>query len=225
MPGAPERALASMGIYVLNTEFLYDELIRDARNPDSDHDFGKSIIPDLIGRAAVYAYPFTDPVSGRQAFWRDVGTVDAYWAANMELVGPSPELDLYDLQWPVRTYQPQLPSAKFLLDDEERCGVVVNSVVSGGCVISSARLRRSLLFSNVKASPGSVIDDSVVLPEVEVGRGCRIRKAVIDRGCQLPEGLVVGEDPERDARRFRLTPGGVTLVTPDMLGQRLHAVE
>ncbi len=217
LPGAPERALASMGIYVLNTEFLYDELIRDARNPDSDHDFGKSIIPDLIGRASVYAYPFTDPVSGRQAFWRDVGTVDAYWAANMELVGPAPELDLYDLQWPVRTYQPQLPSAKFLLDDEERCGVVVNSVVSGGCVISSARLRRSLLFSNVKASPGSVIDDSVVLPEVEVGRGCRIRKAVIDRGCQLPEGLVVGEDPERDARRFRLTPGGVTLVTPDML--------
>ena len=225
LPDVPERALASMGIYVLNTEFLYDELIRDARNRDSDHDFGKSIIPDLIGRAAVYAYPFTDPVSGRQAFWRDVGTVDAYWAANMELVEPDPELDLYDLQWPVRTYQPQLPSAKFLLDDEERCGVVVNSVVSGGCVISSARLGRSLLFSNDKTRPGSVINDSVVLPEVEVGRGCRIRKAVIDRGCQLPEGLVVGEDPEQDARRFRVTAGGVTLVTPEMLGQRLHAVE
>jgi glucose-1-phosphate adenylyltransferase len=164
-------------------------------------------------------------VSGRQAFWRDVGTVDAYWAANMELVEPAPELDLYDQQWPIRTYQPQLPSAKFLLDELDLCGVVVNSVVSGGCVISSARLGRSLLFSNVKTRPGSVINDSVVLPEVEVGYGCRIRKAVIDRGCRIPEGEVIGEDPGEDARRFHVTAGGVTLVTPDMLGQRLHAVE
>ncbi len=225
MPDSPGQALASMGIYVLNTEFLFEELIRDARNRDSDHDFGKSIIPDLIGRAAVYAYPFTDPVTGQQAFWRDVGTVDAYWAANMELVEPAPELDLYDQQWPIRTHQAQLPSAKFLLNDEDRCGVVVNSVVSGGCVISSARLSRSLLFSNVKTRPGSMIGDSVILPEVEVGRDCRVHRAVIDRGCRLPDGLVVGEDRVEDARRFRVTPGGVTLVTPDMLGQRLHAVE
>ena len=225
LPGAPGRALASMGIYVVNTEFLYEELIRDARDSASDHDFGRSIIPALIDRAAVYAYPFTDPVSGRQAFWRDVGTVDAYWAANMELVEPAPELDLYDQQWPIRTYQPQLPSAKFLLDELDLCGVVVNSVVSGGCVISSARLGRSLLFSNVKTRPGSVINDSVVLPEVEVGHGCRIRKAVLDRGCRIPEGEVIGEDPDEDARRFHVTAGGVTLVTPDMLGQRLHVVE
>jgi glucose-1-phosphate adenylyltransferase len=225
LPGAPGRALASMGIYVVNTELLYEELIRDARDPGSDRDFGRSIIPDLIGRAAVYAYPFTDPVSGRQAFWRDVGTVDAYYAANMELVEPAPELDLYDEQWPIRTYQPQLPSARFLLDEEDRCGVVVNSLVSGGCVISSARLSRSLLFSNVKTRPGSRIRDSVVLPEVEVGQDCRISRAVIDRGCCIPDGLVIGEDPEEDARRFRVTRAGVTLVTPEMLGQRLHAVE
>jgi glucose-1-phosphate adenylyltransferase len=211
-----------MGIYVFSTEFLYDELIRDARDPDSARDFGRNIIPPLLGRSRIYAYPFNHPVTGEQAFWRDVGTLDAYWAANMELVEPDPDLDLYDHIWPIRTYQEQLPSAKFLLGEHERQGQVVNSIVSGGCVVSSARLRHSLLFSNVKTAPGSVLDETVVLPEVHVGEGCRIRRAIIDRGCEIPADLVVGEDPTEDAKRFRVTEGGITLITPEMLGQKLH---
>jgi glucose-1-phosphate adenylyltransferase len=222
MPGRTDVALASMGIYVFSTEFLYDELIRDARDPDSARDFGRNIIPPLLGRSRIYAYPFNHPVTGEQAFWRDVGTLDAYWAANMELVEPDPDLDLYDHIWPIRTYQEQLPSAKFLLGEHERQGQVVNSIVSGGCVVSSARLRHSLLFSNVKTAPGSVLDETVVLPEVHVGEGCRIRRAIIDRGCEIPADLVVGEDPTEDAKRFRVTEGGITLITPEMLGQKLH---
>jgi glucose-1-phosphate adenylyltransferase len=222
MPGRSDMALASMGIYVFNTEFLYEELIRDARDLESDRDFGRNIIPPLLERNRVYAYPFTDPITGDQAFWRDVGTVDSYWAANMELVEPDPELDLYDQLWPVRTYQPQLPAAKFLLDEQHRQGRVINSIVSGGCVISSAKLKHSLLFSSVRTAPGSVLEETVVLPEVQVGNECRIKRAVIDRGCAVPDGLVVGEDSKEDARRFRITPGGVTLITPEMLGQKLH---
>jgi glucose-1-phosphate adenylyltransferase len=222
MPGRSDTALASMGIYVFNTEFLYEELIRDARDLESDRDFGRNIIPPLLERNRVYAYPFTDPITGDQAFWRDVGTVDSYWAANMELVEPDPELDLYDQLWPVRTYQPQLPAAKFLLDEQHRQGRVINSIVSGGCVISSAKLKHSLLFSSVRTAPGSVLEETVVLPEVQVGNECRIKRAVIDRGCAVPDGLVVGEDSKEDARRFRITPGGVTLITPEMLGQKLH---
>ena len=225
IPGKPDRALASMGIYVFNTEFLYRELIRDARDLSSQRDFGKDMIPRLIGEARVYAYPFTDPVTGDQAFWRDVGTVDAYWAANMELVEPDPELDLYDSQWPVRTYQPQLPAAKFLQDENGQHGVIANSLVAGGCVVASAHLRHSLLFSNVRVETGAIVDSTVVLPEVRVGRDCRIRKAVIDRGCQVPPGTVIGEDPDQDRKRFRVSEGGVVLVTPEMLGQRLHVVE
>ncbi len=222
MPGSRDVALASMGIYVFRTEFLYDELIRDFNDPTSNHDFGRDVIPPLLTRNRVYAYPFNDPVSGEQAFWRDVGTLDAYWAANMELVEPAPDLDLYDALWPIRTHQEQLPSAKFLLDDDDRQGQVTHSIVSGGCVISSARLRHSLLFSNVRTAAGSVIEDTVVLPEVRVGEGCRIHRAILDRGCDVPAGLVVGKDPREDARRFRVSPEGITLITPEMLGQRLH---
>ena len=222
MPGETDVALASMGIYVFRTEFLFDELIRDAADPASDRDFGRNIIPPVLDRARVYAYPFTDPVSGEQAFWRDVGTLDAYWAANMELVEPDPDLDLYDEQWPIRTYQAQLPSAKFLLDEQQNQVQVVNSIVSGGCVISSASLRHSLLFSNVKAASGAALEETVVLPDVHLGRGSRIRRAIIDRGCEIPAGLVVGEDPEEDAKRFRVTDSGITLIRPEMLGQRLH---
>ncbi len=222
IPGRDSVALASMGIYLFNTEFLYQEIIRDARNPESNRDFGKDIIPALIGHSRVQAYPFRDPVTSQQAFWRDVGTVDAYWGANMELVEPEPELDLYDHLWPIRTYQPQLPSAKFVLAEGQAQGTVINSIVSGGCVISAASLRRSLLFSNVKVQAGAIVEDSVVLPEVEIGRGCHIHRAVLDRGCRIPDGTQIGLDSKEDARRFRVTPGGLVLVTPDMLRQRLH---
>lgn len=220
MPGSGDTALASMGIYVLNTEFLFDELIRDARDTESDRDFGHNIIPDAIARSRVYAYPFRVPETGAQGFWRDVGTVDAYWAANMELVEPHPELDLYDSKWPILTNQQQLPSAKFRADEGHVQGTVIDSIVSGGCVVRSARLRRSLLFSNVKVNTGTALDECVVFPEVLVGRDCRIRKAVIDSGCCIPDGTVIGEDAEDDARRFHVTRGGVVLVTLEMLGQR-----
>jgi glucose-1-phosphate adenylyltransferase len=222
IPGREGVALASMGIYVFNTDFLYEEIIRDARNPDSLRDFGKDIIPAVIDRSRVQAYPFRDPVSDQQAFWRDVGTVDAYWAANMELVEPEPELSLYDHLWPIRTYQPQLPSAKFIVEESQEQGTVVNSIVSGGCIVCAASLCRTLLFSNVKVRAGAVVEDSVVLPEVEIGAGCHIRKAVLDRGCRIPDGALIGLDPEQDARHYRVTDGGVVLVTPSMLGQRVH---
>jgi glucose-1-phosphate adenylyltransferase len=220
MPGSTDRALASMGIYVLNTQFLCEELIRDARDPDSERDFGHNIIPDAIARSRVFAYPFRDPETGEQGFWRDVGTVDAYWAANMELVEPRPELDLYDSTWPILTYQQQLPSAKFLAEEGHPQGTVIDSIVSGGCILRSSQLNRSVLFSSVKVDAGSHLDQCVVLPGVAVGRGCWIRQAIIDVGCSIPDGTVIGEDAVGDAQRFHVTQAGVVLITPEMLGQR-----
>ena len=220
MPGSDDTSLASMGIYVLNTQFLFDELIRDARDPESDRDFGHNIIPDAIARSQVYAYPFRDPQTGAQGYWRDVGTIDTYWAANMELIEPRPDLDLYDSKWLILTHQQQLPSAKFLVDEGPPQGTVLNSIVSGGCVVCSARLSRSLLFSNVKVDVGSVLEECVVFPGVVVGRDCRIRKAIIDAGCRIPDGTLIGEDADDDARRFHVSRGGVVLITPEMLGQR-----
>lgn len=223
----PERgdvALASMGIYVFDREFLFDQLIADADDPDSAHDFGHSIIPSVIGQCDVYAYRFNDPVSGAQAYWRDVGTVDAFWEANLELIGVTPELNLYDEEWPIWTYQEQAPPAKFVFDDEGRRGMAVDSMVSGGCVISGASIRHSLLFSNVHVNAYTSVIDSVILPEVSIGQGCRISRAVIDKGCDIPDGSVIGEDPEEDARRYHVTPGGVVLVIPEMLGESLHHV-
>ncbi|MET0092573.1 MAG: glucose-1-phosphate adenylyltransferase [Sedimenticola sp.] len=224
MPGNDKAALASMGIYVFNTGFLFEQLIKDADTPNSSHDFGKDIIPDVIEKYRVMAYAFQDPKSGKQAYWRDVGTVDAFWAANLELIGVTPELNLYDESWPIWTYQEQLPPAKFIFDDDDRRGMAVDSMVSGGCIISGAVVRNSLLFSNVRINSFSEVNDSVILPGVEIGRNCRITKAVIDRGCEIPEGTVIGEDPEADAKRFHLSEGGVVLVTPEMLGQVLHYV-
>jgi glucose-1-phosphate adenylyltransferase len=224
IPGHDNLALASMGIYVFNRKFLFEQLIRDADTPQSSHDFGKDIIPRVIAKYRVLAYPFTDSSSGKQAYWRDVGTIDAFWTANLELIGVTPPLNLYDRSWPIWTYQEQLPPAKFVFDDEERRGMAVDSMVSGGCVISGAKVTNSLLFSNVRVNSYSSVNQTVVLPDVNIGRNCRINKAVIDRGCDIPEGTIIGEDPTADAERFYVSEKGVVLVTPEMLGQILHHV-
>jgi glucose-1-phosphate adenylyltransferase len=222
MPGSDNLALASMGIYVFNTRFLFEQLIKDADNASSSHDFGHDIIPQIIAKYRVFAYPFRDVQSGRQAYWRDVGTVDAFWEANLELIGITPELNLYDIDWPIWTYQEQMPPAKFVFDDEERRGMAVDSMVSGGCLISGATVRHSLLFSNVKVRSHSLLTNAVVLPDVEIGRHCRIKNVVIDKGCHIPPNSVIGEDLAKDAERYFVSPGGVVLVTPEMLGQELH---
>ena len=224
MPGSEDTSLASMGIYVFNTRFLFEQLIKDADNPESSHDFGNDIIPAIIQQYRVFTYPFRDVQTGQQAYWRDVGTVDAFWATNLELIGVTPELNLYDQDWPIWTYQEQMPPAKFVFDDEDRRVTAIDSMVSGGCVISGATVRHSLLFSNVKVNSYSLLNHAVVLPDVEIGRNCRIQNAVIDKGCQIPTDTVIGEDPAADARRFHVSPGGVVLVTPEMLGQELHHV-
>jgi glucose-1-phosphate adenylyltransferase len=167
----------------------------------------------------VLAYPFRDPETGKQAYWRDVGTVDAFWQANLELIGVTPELNLYDKKWPIWTYQEQLPPAKFIFDDDDRRGMAVDTMVAGGCIVSGSKVSNSLLFSNVRVNSYSLVQDSVVLPDVDIGRNCRITKAVIDRGCMIPEGSVIGEDLEQDAKHYHVTSGGVVLVTSDMLGQ------
>ncbi len=223
IPGQPGLCLASMGNYVFDTEFLYEELIADADNPGSAHDFGKNIIPSLIDRCKVMAYPFRDPETGARAYWRDVGNLDAFWMANMELIDVTPELNLYDDVWPILTYQSQLPPAKFVFNDNGRRGMGVDSMVSGGCLISGAYLERTLLFSNVRLHSHAEVRASVVLPEVDIGRNCRITKAILDRGCRIPAGTVIGEDHQADrARGFRVTDQGVVLVTPDMLSQSIH---
>ena len=219
--GKPDKALASMGVYIFNAAFLYAELERDHRDPTSSHDFGKDVIPNLVSRGLAVAHSFEDScvktTVEAEAYWRDVGTIDAYWAANIDLVMPVPSLDIYDPNWPVWTYQQQLPPAKFVFDDDSRRGMAVDSMVSGGCIVSGATVRRSLLFSNCRVNSYARLREAVLLPEVEVGRHARLEKVVIDRGCRIAEGLVIGEDPELDAKRFYRSEGGVTLVTADML--------
>jgi len=223
VPGRPDTALASMGIYVFNRDFLFEQLIKDADARGSSHDFGKDIIPAVIGHYRVMAYPFRDAKSGEQAYWRDVGTVDAFWEANLELIGITPPLSLYDDTWPIWTYQEQLPPAKFVFDEDDRRGMAVDSMVSGGCIISGAVVRHSLLFSSVRINSYSYVEDSVVLPNVHIGRNCRIRRAVIDRWCKLAEGSEIGFDHAADrAAGFFVTDSGITLVTPDMLGQQIN---
>jgi glucose-1-phosphate adenylyltransferase len=224
IPGRTDVVLASMGIYVFNTGFLYEQLIRDADTSDSEHDFGRNIIPKVLERYRVLAYPFRDPARGGQAYWRDVGTVDAYWRANMELIGITPELNLYDEDWPIWTHQEQLPPAKFIFDDDERRGMAVDSMVSGGNIISGALVRNSLLFSSVHVESYSVVHDSVILPNVNIGQHCRLERVIIDKGCQIPDGTVIGVDHDQDARHFHVSPAGIVLVTPEMLGQELHYV-
>ncbi|MBS0542254.1 MAG: glucose-1-phosphate adenylyltransferase [Proteobacteria bacterium] len=221
MPGNPEMSLASMGIYVFNADYLYRLLEDDARDPGSSHDFGKDIIPRAVAEHQAQAHPFsmsaiaTPPFSG--PYWRDVGTVDAYWAANLDLASTTPALNMYDKDWPIWTYQEQLPPAKFVHDQEGRRGEAINSLVSAGCIVSGSVVRNSVLFSNILVRSFSEIDQAVVLPDVQINRHCRISRVVIDRGCKIPEGLVIGEDAELDAQRFHRTEGGVVLVTQQML--------
>jgi glucose-1-phosphate adenylyltransferase len=223
IPGKPDLCLASMGNYVFNTRFLYEQVIKDADLHDSQHDFGRNIIPSIIEKYRVYAYPFRDPVTSQQAYWRDVGTLDAFWEANMELVSVTPQLNLYDQVWPIYTNQNQSPPAKFVFDHPDRRGEAINSMVSGGCVISGARILRSLLFSNCKVQSWSEVHDSVLLPDVTIGEHCKIHRTIIDRGSVIPDGTEIGIDDEADrARGFRITDSGLRLVTPDMLGQQLH---
>ena len=223
IPGKPGICLASMGNYIFNTDFLYEQCIKDADTPDTQHDFGKNVIPRIINDYRVYAYPFRDPDTGKQAYWRDVGTLDAFWEANMELVSVTPQLNMYDNDWPIYTHQIQSPPAKFVFDEHQRRGEGIQSMVSGGCVISGASIRGSLLFSRVRVHSYSRVSDSVILPDVDIGEGCDIRRAIIDRGATITEGTQIGVDYEADrARGFRVTDSGITLVTPDMLGQHLH---
>ena len=228
IPGDPTRALASMGIYVFNAAFLYEQLKRDADEPKSSHDFGKDIIPYLVNRYRVFAHRFSDSfvsVDGNMVpYWRDVGTIDSYWEANMELCRVTPDLNMYDREWPIWTYQEQLPPAKFVFDDEERRGMAIDSLVSGGCIISGASIRRSLLFSDVRVSSYAEIVDSVILPDVHIGENARLRKVVIDKRARVPAGLEVGFDIEKDKKRFHVTDNGVTLITAEMLGQEVHHV-
>lgn len=222
-PTDPNQALASMGIYVVDAEFLYQQLTEDAKLSDSSHDFGKDIIPALIqNHHRVYAYRFQDVQKRNPPYWRDVGTVDAFWEANMDLVSLTPQLNLYDQQWPIWTYQEQLPPAKFVFNDDDRRGMAVDSMVSGGCLISGAKIANSLLFSDVKVNSYASLDESVILPSVEIGRHCSLTKVVVDKGCSIPPYTVIGQDLEEDAKRFYVSEGGVVLVTPDMLGQAVH---
>ena len=220
MPGKPDTALASMGIYVFSTSFLYDTLIEDAKDETSAHDFGKSIIPHLIHNSVVMAYPYRND-KGEIAYWRDVGTIDAYWKANMELCSIKPELNLYDKNWPIWTYQEQLPPAKFIFDDEGKRGEAIDSLISGGCIISGARVKRSVIFFATRVETYSLVKESVVLPEVSIGKNCRIIHAIIDKGTIIPDNTIIGEDHAEDAKRFYISEEGVVLVTPEMMGQNV----
>jgi len=224
MPGDPSQALASMGIYVFSVKFLRDFLIENASDPGTSHDFGKDIIPKGIERANVFAFRFINANTGAQGYWRDVGTIDAYWEANIDLASINPDLNLYDEEWPIWTHQEQLPPAKFAFDDEKRRGMALDTVVSGGCLITGSTVRRSVLFSNVRIHSFATVEDSVILPDVEIRRGCKLKRCVIDKGTIIPEDTVIGEDLKADAKRFYVSEGGIVLVTPEMLGQDLHSV-
>ena len=220
LPGKPDRSLASMGIYIFTADYLYRMLDEDIALEGSSHDFGKDIIPKAVGEGQVVAHFFQDSCvynsEKAPAYWRDVGTIDAYWEANIDLTATVPELNLYDRDWPIWTYQEQLPPAKFVHNEENRRGEAIESSVSAGCILSGS-VHNSLLFSNCRVHSYTQIHGAVLLPEVQVGRNARLTRVVVDRGCRIPDGLVVGEDPDEDARRFYRSEGGVTLITPRML--------
>jgi len=222
MPGDDSKALASMGIYVFSAQYLRDKLVADAADDNSIHDFGHNIIPGAIANDNIFSFRFMNANTGATGYWRDVGTIDAYWDANMDLVNVQPELNMYDKDWPIWTQQEQLPPAKFTFDDDDRRGMAVDSLISGGCLITGAVVRRSVLFSNVRVHSFAKVDDCVVLPDVEVNRNARLKRCVIDKGTIIPEGMVIGEDAAEDAKRFRVSEGGIVLVTPEMMGQSLH---
>ena len=220
MPGDPTRSLASMGIYIFNARYLYRELEHDINDPDSTHDFGKDIIPRAVKNGQAAAHPFELSAVGtrhnEEPYWRDVGTIDAYWDANIDLTATDPLLNLYDTRWPISTYQMQLPPAKFVHDQPDRRGTAIESMVSGGCIVSGS-VHRSVLFSSVRVHSHSSVSWSVLLPEVVVGRRTRLHRTVIDRGCVVPDGMVIGEDAAIDAQRFYRSENGITLVTREML--------
>lgn len=225
MPGKPDIALGSMGIYIFDADYLYQLLNEEMNNPDTNHDFGKDIIPRVVREGRAIAHPLgmsSVPYSNAPdatAYWRDVGTVDAFWAANLDLASNMPELNLYDEDWPIWTHQQQLPPAKFIPDSNGVHGKTANLLVSGGCIVSGSDLTQAVLFSNVRVNSFCTITQAVILPATEIGEGCRLRKVVIDRGCQIPAGLVIGEDAELDAKRFYRTESGVVLVTSEMLAK------
>lgn len=221
MPGNADVSLASMGIYVFEAKYLYQLLEEDIANPESSHDFGKDIIPRVVSEGRAVAHPFgmsCVPSSREIApYWRDVGTVDAFWSANLDLASITPDLNLYDKDWPIWTYQEQLPPAKFVHDQNGMHGMTVNTLVSGGCIVSGSYVSNCVLFSNVRINSFCNIDQAVILPNVEIGNHCRLKKVVIDRGCKIPDGTVIGEDAAFDAQRFYCSENGVVLVTADML--------
>jgi glucose-1-phosphate adenylyltransferase len=221
LPDRPDRTLVSMGIYVFETKFLFDQLRRDAADPESAHDFGKNIIPHIVAHGTALAHRFgrscVKSAEEREDYWRDVGTVDAYFEANMDLTQVLPALDIYDRDWPIWTYAEVVPPAKFVHDVDGRRGIGVSSVVSGGCIISGASIRNTLLFTNVHIHSYATLEQAVVLPDVDVARGARLKRVVVDRGVRIPPGLVVGEDPALDAKRFRRTESGVVLITQPMI--------
>jgi glucose-1-phosphate adenylyltransferase len=221
MPDKPEMALASMGIYVFETKLLFELLRQDANDPNSSRDFGKDIIPKIVATGKAVAHRFTQSCvrskNETQSYWRDVGTVDAYWQASIDLTDVVPALDLYDRNWPIWTYAELTAPAKFVHDVDGRRGTAVASLVAGDCIVSGSSVHRSLLSTGVRANSYSVIDEAVILPYVQIGRSARLKKVVIDRGVRIPEGLVVGEDPVTDAKRFRRTEEGVVLITQKMI--------
>ena len=223
MPGQPTRCLASMGIYVFDTRFLAEQLTRDADDLASSHDFGKDIIPSIVKHGKAVAHHFSQSCvrsrEEKRAYWRDVGTVDAYWAANIDLTDVVPELDLYDRDWPIWTYGEITPPAKFVHDEDGRRGMAISSLVSGGCIVSGSKLKRSLLFTGVRVNSYSALENAVVLPYVKIGRNARLKNVVIDRGVVIPEGLVVGEDPVLDGHRFRRSDNGICLITQQMISK------
>jgi glucose-1-phosphate adenylyltransferase len=226
MPEDPTKALASMGIYVFDWKFLRDLLIKDAEDPNSSNDFGNDLIPDIVKNGKAMAHRFDEScvrVEGAPAYWKDVGTVDAFWQAHIDLTNFTPELDLWDREWPIWTYNQAVPPAKFIHDERDRRGMAISSMVSGGCIISGTEVRNSCLFTNVHTNSYAVLDHAIVLPNVVVHRSARLRQVVIDGGVIIPEGLVVGEDPTEDAKWFRVTERGVTLITQDMLNKRAAA--
>lgn len=221
--GKPEFSLCSMGIYIFNAKYLYSELARDISDPTSSHDFGKDIIPRAVKNGCAMAHSFSrscvhapEEKPGKEDYWRDAGTVDAYWEANVDLTATDPALNLYDRDWPIWTYQPQLPPAKFVHNQIDRHGIAIESTVSGGCIISG-EMNRSLLFSACRVHSYAKVNWSVLLPDVVVGRGARLNRCIIDHGVSIPPGMVIGEDPDDDSRRFRRTANGITLVTRQML--------
>jgi glucose-1-phosphate adenylyltransferase len=227
LPDNPEQAFASMGIYVFSAAFLYEQLIYDADDSKSEHDFGKDIIPRIIDKYRVYAHRFNDSCVGAKDgnyYWRDVGTVDAYWEANMELTKVTPELNLYDRDWPIWTYQEQLPPAKFVFNNKGRCGMATDSLISGGCIVSGSVINQSVVFSDVRVHSFCEIKDSVILPEVTIGRNVKLNRVVIDKGAEIPEGMEIGFNTEEDKKRFYVTDKGITLVTPAMLGKPTHRI-